>query len=169
IKAGITGGIGSGKSMVCRIFSTLGVSIYNADDQAKILMNTDPELISGLTAKFGNSIYNHGILDKKKLAEIIFNDPEMLLYVNKLVHPVVSKDSAIWFQHHLNEPYALKEAAIFFESGTDSEVDVMITVIAPIEVRIRRIMDRDGLSGDQVKSRMENQLPDEMKILKSDY
>ncbi len=169
IKVGITGGIGSGKSIVSLVFSALGVPVYYADERANLLMNKDQSIINGLISKFGNNIYNNFLLDRKKLASIIFTDKDALRYVNGLVHPAVGRDSEIWFRSLVNVTYAIKEAALFFESGTDKEVDFMITVIAPLDIRYKRVMDRDGVTREQVMKRMENQLSDEDKISKSDF
>jgi dephospho-CoA kinase len=169
IKVGITGGIGSGKSIISQVFSKLGVPVYNADLSAGILMNNDPEIINGLITKFGNNIYINSLLDRKKLAEIIFTDKEALKYVNGLVHPAVGKDSEKWFLCHKHNPYVIKEAALFFESGTYKEIDLMITVIAPLNLRYKRVIERDKVTMDQVKKRMESQLSDDEKIIKSDF
>ena len=169
IKVGITGGIGSGKSIISKVFSILGVPVYNADIIARFLMDNDWNIIFGLTEKFGDHIYKNNILDRKKLASIIFTDHEALNYVNGLVHPVVGKDTEKWFKSNNNETYVIKEAAIFFESGTNIEMDIMITVVSPLNIRYKRIMERDGLTEEQVRKRMENQLSDEEKINKSDF
>ncbi len=169
IKVGITGGIGSGKSIICQIFSKFDVPVYYADLRAKILMDEDPVIREGMISKFGPSIYKNATIDRKQLASIIFTDKNALEYVNRLVHPIVGRDSEKWFLRHQNEPYIIKEAALFFESGTYIEVDFMITVIAPLNLRIKRVKDRDGVSTDQIMKRMENQLGDEDKITKSQF
>ncbi len=169
IKVGITGGIGSGKSIISMAFSKLGIPVYNADISAGILMNNDPNIINGLITKFGRSIYSKSELNRKKLAEIIFTDKEALKYVNGLVHPIVGKDSEKWYLSNQHNPYVIKEAALFFESGSYKELDLIITVTAPLKLRYKRIIERDGITLDQVKKRMENQLSDEEKLKKSDF
>lgn len=169
IKAGITGGIGSGKSIVCEVFGKLGISIYNADLRAKILMNENSFIKENLISKFGNAVYKDLILDRAYLASIIFNNKEALAFVNSIVHPIVESDSELWFIQHQDEPYIIKEAALFFETGSNKEMNIMITVFSPEDLRIERTMERNKMTLAQVKKRMNNQLPDEDKINKSDY
>ena len=169
IKVGVTGGIGSGKSMVCQVFANLGIPVYNADVRAKQLMNENTGIKEQLISKFGSMIYKLGRLDRALLASIIFSDKESLEFVNHLVHPVVGQDSEKWFLLHQNEIYCVKEAALFFETGTNHEMDLMVTVFAPEELRYQRVMERDGITVDQVKIRMVNQLPEDEKMMKSDF
>ena len=164
----ITGGIGSGKSTVCKVFKTLGVPVYDADTQAKLLMNTDPELKSALQESFGSDIYCNETLDRRKLAEIIFNDPLMLEKVNSWVHPAVARDFERWHQQQ-TAPYVLEEAAIIFESNMAHRFDKVILVTAPDDLRIERVCARDRVTPDSVRQRMANQWPEEKKIALADY
>ena len=165
---GITGGIGSGKSSVCKLFKTLGVPVYDADKQAKLLMNTDPELKAALEGYFGSDIYRDGTLDRRKLAEIIFNDQSALEKVNSWVHPVVASDFEQWRMQQ-SAPYVLEEAAIIFESNITHRFDKVILVTAPDEIRISRVCKRDHVAPDVVLRRMANQWPEKKKIALADY
>jgi len=165
LKIGITGGIGSGKTIVCRIFSQLGIPVYDADFAAKQLMNSNPGLISNLKKEFGEKIYSaQNELNKKNLAGLIFNNPPALKKVNSLVHPVVKKDFERWITQHEASPYAIEEAAILFESGAHKNMDYVITVSAPEELRFRRVMLRDNVSEEYVKSISKNQMDENDKI-----
>lgn len=169
IKVGLTGGIGAGKSMVCNIFSKLGIPVYVADTEAKLLMNTNPAIRQQLLALFGKNIYlENDVLDRKKLSEIIFNDKIALAKVNAIVHPIVRKHFDKWADLQ-KSAYVIQEAAILFESGQNIHFDKIILLTAPYEVKIERVMKRDNVSREKVIERMNNQLTDEEKILKSDY
>lgn len=169
IKVGITGGIGTGKSMVCNIFSKLGIPVYVADTEAKILMNTNSAIKQQLLALFGKDIYNENdVLDRKKLSEIIFNDKIALAKVNAIVHPIVRKHFNKWADLQ-QSAYVIQEAAILFESGQNAYFDKIILVTAPYEIKIERVMKRDNISREKVIERMNNQLTDEEKIPKSDF
>jgi dephospho-CoA kinase len=161
LKVGITGGIGSGKTLVCKIFEVLGVPVYYADFHAKRLMETSPEIIKGLTKLFGQSIIIQGKLNRNRLAQIIFNDADALTAVNNLVHPVVRKDFIEWIKLMPRHDYVIEEAAILFESGAYRLLDFNITVSAPEEMRIRRVMERDNVPRESVISRINNQLSDQ--------
>lgn len=163
ITIGITGGIGSGKSTVCKIFKLLGIPIFEADAVAKELINSNSEIKTELIRLFGEGIYvpNKGI-DRKKLAAIIFNDNLQLAKVNKLVHPVVRKEFKNWVKKQ-NTQYVIHEAAILFESGFHKMMDFTILVSAPEFQRIERAIKRDETSENQVKERMSKQLTDEQK------
>lgn len=169
IKVGLTGGIGAGKSMVCNIFSKLGIPVYVADTEAKLLMNTNPAIRQQLLALFGKNIYlENDVLDRKKLSEIIFNDKIALAKVNAIVHPIVRKHFDKWADLQ-KSAYVIQEAAILFESGQNAHFDKIILLTAPYEVKIERVMKRDNVSREKVIERMNNQLTDEEKILKSDF
>lgn len=168
-KVGITGGIGSGKSIVCEIFNRLGISIYNADNRAKWLMNNNVVLKQQLIARWGNQLYKNNQLDRSFLAGIIFANKEAIEFVNSVVHPAVNVDFKEWFSLHSNEAYVIKEAALLFESNTYREMDVIVTVYAPENLRIERVLKRDNISKPQVINRMNNQLSDEEKVKRSDY
>jgi dephospho-CoA kinase len=164
LKIGVTGGIGSGKSLVCRVFSTLGVPVYNADIEARRLMGQDRQLITKLSEAFGPDVLVEGKPDRKVLAGLIFNDPEAMERMNSIVHPAVRKDFISWLEKHADQPYVMKEAAILFEAGTHAGLDSVILVTAPEEVRIRRVMLRDGENEHNIRQRMANQWPDEKKM-----
>lgn len=163
LTVGITGGIGSGKSTVCKIFETLGVPIYYADTRAKFLMEHDPRLIAALKKEFGKDVFmESGQLDRGKLASIVFRDSEKIAILNGLVHPAVAEDSANWVQSQ-SSAYTIKEAALLFESGSYKQLDLIISVTAPLELRISRVMSRDRASREEVLNRINNQWPQEKK------
>lgn len=161
---GVTGGIGSGKSTVCAIFKMLKVPVFEADKVARQLINSHPEIKNGLIHQFGEGIYTeNGTVDRKKLAEIIFNDKIQLQKMNELVHPVVREEFKKWVKENSKQPYVIHEAAILFESGFYKMMDYTILVSAPREKRIEWVMERDQVSRKQVEERMKNQLPEEEK------
>ena len=163
LKVGITGGIGSGKSTICRIFKLLGVPVFEADVVAKQLLQTNQEINKGLIRLFGKGIYlADGTIDRKKLAGIIFNDDVQLAKMNKLVHPVVRNEFQKWFKQQ-NALYVIHEAAILFESGFYKIMDYNILISAPEEERIQRVVKRDGISEQQVKERLAKQWTDKEK------
>lgn len=167
---GITGGIGSGKTTVCRLFELLGVPVYYSDDRAKWLMNYDPEVKLALIKAFGkNTFEQDGRLDRAYLAGIVFKNKEKLEELNQIVHPAVFEDAKKWANTFEDQPYLLREAALFFETGSYTQMDQMIMVYAPQEMRIDRVMKRDEVDRDQVLARIKNQLSDEEKIEKSDH
>ncbi|MGG9972638.1 dephospho-CoA kinase [Ferruginibacter sp. SUN002] len=168
LRVGLTGGIGSGKSTVAKIFETLGVPVYYADDAGKRLMNKDEVLKQQIKDKFGNESYSNGQLNRKHLASIVFNDPEKLTLLNSLVHPVTIADAEKWMQQQ-KTPYALKEAAIIFESGSQVHLDKVIGIYTPTPLRIQRVMQRDNISADEVKARMNKQIDEEIKMRLCDY
>ncbi len=160
LKIGITGGIGSGKSTVCRVFKIIGIPIFEADQVAKQLLQTRSEIKEGLIHLFGKEVYSEdGTIDRKKLASIIFNDDVQLRKMNALVHPVVRNEFQQWVKQQ-NSPYVIHEAAILFESGFYKMMDFTILVSAPEEERIQRVMQRDGVSKKQVKERLAKQWTD---------
>ena len=169
IKVGITGGIGSGKSLVCDVFRKLNVFVYEADSKAKSLMVTNPLIREKLILKFGESIYINNLINKELLAGIIFEEPSALAFVNSVVHPAVALDFEMWCSRHINEAYVIEEAALLFESGANKKMDKMITVYSPEELRMKRVMMRDKATAEQVKQRIKNQMPDEEKVRHSDY
>ena len=161
---GITGGIGSGKSMVCKVFKLLKAPVFEADKVAKELLNTHPKIKSGLIHQFGSKIYTeNGTVDRKKLAKVIFNDKTQLKKMNDLVHPVVREEFEKWVTKNDQNTYVIHEAAILFESGFYKMMDYTILVSAPREKRIKWVMERDGVSRQQVEERMKNQMPEEEK------
>ncbi|AFL83186.1 dephospho-CoA kinase [Belliella baltica DSM 15883] len=170
ILIGITGGIGSGKSTVARIFSILGIPIYYADDRAKWLMENNENLIAGIKAAFGEeSFFENGKLNRKFLSTEVFGSPEKTKIINNLVHPAVKKDFEAWSSSQ-NAPYVLKEAALLFETGSYKELDKIITVTSPIKVRINRVLMRDPhRSEEQIHAIIDQQMPDEEKTSNSDF
>lgn len=159
---GITGGIGSGKSTVCEIFRILGIPVFEADKVARNLMNENSVIRQNLVEWFGNEIYSGNLLNRKLLAELIFNDNSLLTKVNSLVHPIVREEFEKW-KNKQETVYAVYEAAILFESGFYKLMDFTILITAPEQIRINRVMKRDNLSPDQVVARIKNQWPDDEK------
>lgn len=168
LKAGITGGIGSGKTTVCKVFEVLGIPVFYADEAARALMDEDAGLIAAIKALFGEHIYTGGRLDRAALSATVFDSPQKLEALNALVHPASVAAAKGWLQRQTT-PYAIKEAAIFFESGTYTDMDVMIGVSAPVEVRIARAMGRSGMSREAVLARMARQMDDEEKMRRCDF
>lgn len=168
---GITGGIGSGKSIVCKVFSSLGIPIYDADSRAKKLMTTDGILISQIKKEFGDLSYQEGgALNREFLSRTVFNDEERLQKLNGLVHPRVAEDSAKWMRSNTNYPYLIKEAALLFESGSYQALDRIIVVSAPEEVRVQRVLKRDrNRTESDIRKIIRNQLSEEEKINRADY
>lgn len=168
MKLGITGGIGSGKTSVCRVFSVLGIPVFFADPEANLIMNNDEKIIREINKLASDDLYPGGVLDRKKLASLIFNDQDLLSKVNSLVHPVVFDNFRLWTAIQTT-PYVIMEAAILFESGASELVDRVATVIAPVEERIARVTKRNTLSRKQVIERINNQMNDSERIKRSDY
>lgn len=168
-KIGLTGGIGSGKSTVARIFEVMGIPVYYADDRAKQLMVQDPELKAGIVALFGKEAYRGGELDRAHIANLAFTDPSLLKKLEALVHPAVLADGERWHEAQQGVPYTIKEAALLFESGSYQALDEIIVVTAPLEVRIERVMKRDQTSRDSVEARIARQLPEEEKAARADF
>ncbi len=168
LKIGVTGSIGSGKSTVCRMFEHLGVPVYFADLQARSLMESDQQLISEVRRHFGEDTYQNGLLDRKLLASRVFGFPEKLQLLNSLVHPAVFRDFDHWAdQQHAS--YVIKEAALMFESDSYKQLDAVVCVVAPEEERIRRTMERDQISREEVLKRMAGQWTQQDKAAASDY
>ncbi|MBN2264154.1 MAG: dephospho-CoA kinase [Prolixibacteraceae bacterium] len=169
LKIGITGGIGSGKSLVCDVFKNLGIPVFNADLAAKHLMNNAPNIKQEISDSFGSDIYlKNNTLDRKKLASKIFNDQIALEKINAIVHPAVRNYFETWAQHQ-QTAYVIQEAAILYETGQIDQFDKIVLIIAPLEVKIERVMQRDTISRELVLERIKNQLPDSEKISKSDF
>lgn len=169
IKVGLTGGIGSGKTYVASFFRQLNIPVYNSDMRAKTLMNTSNEIKKKLVQLFGADIYNKNELNRQKIAQIIFNDKQKLEQVNSIVHPVVQADFEHWVTEHSQSKYILKEAAILIESGAYNQLDKIIVVYAPDPLRVKRVMQRDGMTEDQVKARINKQMPQEEKLSYADF
>ena len=168
LRIGLTGGIGSGKSTVAKVFEVLGIPVYYADDAAKKLMNEDEELKEEIKKEFGESIYKEEKLDRKKLADIVFTSPEKLNLLNALVHPATLKDAEKWMQEQTSH-YCIKEAALIFESGAHEHLDYVIGVTAPASLRILRTMQRDGVSKEEVFARMDKQMDETIKMKLCDF
>ncbi|MCR5862206.1 dephospho-CoA kinase [Flavobacterium sp. J372] len=165
---GLTGGIGSGKSTIAEYFASLGVPVYIADDEAKKILYT-PEVSSEIKKAFGDAALTNGIPDRKKIAQIVFNDPEKLKILNSIIHPKVSMHFKDWVHNNSSAKFVIKEAAILFESGSYKDCDEIILVTAPVEERILRVMKRDNITRHQVFERMKNQWSDDQKAVLSNY
>lgn len=168
LRIGITGGIGSGKSTVSKIFEVLGVPVYYADDASKRLMNEDEAVKEKLRSVFGDGTYVDGKLNRKYLSSIVFNDPLKLALLNSIVHPATIKDAEEWMAKQ-TYPYAIKEAALIFESGSQEHLDKVIGVYAPAAVRIHRVMQRDHVTREEVLGRMSKQIDEDIKMRLCDY
>jgi dephospho-CoA kinase len=165
---GLTGGIGSGKTTLANYFDSLGIPVFIADDEAKRLMQSSA-ILEAIKTSFGDAIFEKGQLNRQQLAAIVFSDPEMLNQLNNIIHPAVKKQFTIWLSQYLTAPFVIYEAAILFESGSYQNCDIIITVTAPFEDRIARVMERDGSSREQVVQRINAQWTDEQRISKSDF
>ncbi|MCX6325965.1 MAG: dephospho-CoA kinase [Bacteroidia bacterium] len=168
MKLGVTGGIGSGKTSVCKVFNVLGIPVFSADPEARKIMENDKGIIRRLNSIAGRDLYINGSLDRVELAALIFNDNTLLEKVNSLVHPVVFDHFKRW-ELEQSAPYVIMEAAILFESGASKLVDKIATVVAPIEERVERVTHGNSLSREQVFERMRNQMDDDSRIKLSDY
>ena len=168
ITVGLTGGIGSGKSTIAKMFEELGVAVYYADDEAKRLMNSSQQIREKLIKEFGKESYKNGNLNRAFLAEIIFNDKEKLLKINSIVHPEVDKHFKNWVKDQ-NGDFVIQENAILFENNKQNDFDYIITVTAPKDLRIERIIKRDSIDKNQIISRMNNQLDDAKKIESANF
>ena len=167
-RLGVTGGIGSGKTTVCRIFRVLGIPVFVADNVARDVMENEPDIRAAINLITGKDLYTHGNLDRKELARIIFNRPDLLRKVNAAVHPEVLERFNRWASAS-DSPYVIMEAAILFEAGADSLVDRVVTISAPVEERISRVMGRNELTREEVIRRINNQLGDEEREEQSYY
>jgi dephospho-CoA kinase len=169
-KIGITGGIGSGKTTVCEVFKLLGIAVFHADDEARNLQNNDLQIKKHLIKHFGKQIYlPGGMLDRKKLAGLVFTDTDALAELNAIIHPAVRKSFLKWIENYRDAPYVLYEAAILLESGYASDFDRNILVLADEKIRIERVIRRDHSSEKLVKQRISNQMPEIQKIKMVDY
>tara|TARA_B100001094_G_scaffold332045_1_gene402518 strand:+ start:618 stop:1238 length:621 start_codon:yes stop_codon:yes gene_type:complete len=169
IKVGLTGGIGSGKSTVSKILISKGFSVYNSDNRAKWLMNNNDNLKSNIISIFGNKAYLKGSLNRKYLSAKVFNDSLKLKALNSLVHPLVAIDFKNWLLHQNFKDFVFKEAAILMESGAYKEMDKIIVVSCPENIRLERVLKRDGNSPELVKKRMQNQISETEKINHADF
>lgn len=168
---GITGGIGSGKSLICKIFDVLGVLSYNSDNRAKELMAEDPLLISKIKDAFGENAYTGAqVVNREFLAREVFSNPAKLQSLNSLVHPAVGRDFALWVGQQTSQPYVLKEAALLFETGSYATLDATILVTAPVALRVKRVLGRDRhRTEQQIKDIIGNQMQDKEKEKLADF
>lgn len=168
LKIGLTGGLGSGKSTIAKIFEVLGVPVYYADSEAKRIMNEDKQLKASIISHFGEDAYLDNQLNRVYLSSIVFNNRDKLSLLNSLVHPATIRDSKEWINKQTT-PYAIKEAALIFESGSQEYLDYVIGVSAPSHLRVQRAMQRDHLSRDQVQQRMSKQIEEVIKMHLCDF
>lgn len=170
LKIGITGNIGGGKTTVSKIFEILGIPVFYADNAAKNVMTSDPILIKGIKSAFGAASYlGDGTLNRKHIAGIVFNDEKELAKLNALVHPAVFRAFDAWVAQIENAPYVMKEAALLFESDSYKMCDKTIMVTAPLELRVKRVIQRDNLTRDEIMARNEKQFSEEKKIALADF
>lgn len=165
---GLTGGIGSGKTTIANHFIAAGIPVYIADDQAKEIMKS-AEIIEQIQSCFGNTIFENGVLDRRKLATIVFNNSDKLKLLNSIIHPAVKKHFDNWVVKHKDYPFVIYEAAILFESGNYKNCDKIITVTAPLETRIQRVIQRDKTTRENVLKRINMQWNDNQRIAQSDF
>lgn len=165
---GLTGGIGSGKTTVANEFSSLGIPVYITDQEAKKLMQSDV-VLDQIKKEFGNAVFDDGVLIREKLSEIVFKDANKLAQLNRIVHPAVKQHFNQWLLEHQKDSFVIYESAILFESGSFNECDFVINVVAPLETRIQRVIERDKTTREKVLERMKNQWNDEEKSSKSDF
>ena len=169
LKVGVTGGIGSGKSTVSRFFSALGVPVYDSDQRAKSLMQYDDSIRSKIKIEFGDNAYHKNELNRSYLAEIVFKNESKLKQLNAIVHPVVKTDFINWLSQNSNAKLIIKEAAIMIESGAYKDLDKLIVVNASMNQKIKWIKQRDHLSLEDLKNRIQNQLSDEIRNQYADF
>jgi len=168
LKIGLTGGIGSGKSTVAKIFETLGIPVYYADAAAKRLMNENEVLRKAVTEKFGEQAYKDGVLNRSYLAAMVFDNKQKLEQLNAIVHPATIADGNSWMSAQTT-PYAIKEAALIFETGIQEHLDYVIGVSAPTPLRIERAMKRDHITKQDVMARMQRQMDEQIKMRLCDF
>jgi dephospho-CoA kinase len=169
LKIGLTGGIGSGKSVVAQVFSILNIPVYNADKKAKILMQENSGLKKSIIHLLGHKAYEGNFLATNYIAEKIFNDSALLEKMNALVHPAVLADFLSWSRNHLNKAYVIEEAALIYESNHSNAFDYVVVVSSPDKLRIERVMKRDGISKSDVLTRMKSQLSQDRKLDLADF
>ena len=165
---GLTGGIGSGKTTIANYLASLGIPVYIADDAGKKVMQQQ-EIIKAIQQKFGSDIVKENQLNRARLAEIVFNNPDRLKELNAIVHPAVRKDYKKWLAEHTDAPFLVYESAILFESGSYKDFDYVITITAPLEVRVSRVLQRDNTEREQVMKRINAQWTDDQRVSKSDF
>ncbi len=168
IKVGLTGNIGTGKTVVAGIFEALGIPVFHADEEARKFFG-DKEVITILTDRFGKQISVNNKIDRKKLASIVFQDKKALDFLNSIIHPLVRKELFAWLDRQGQHAYIMHEAAILFESGFYKEFDKVITIVSPVELTIKRVMARDNSGREAVEKRILNQWDQDKKIALSDF
>jgi dephospho-CoA kinase len=168
LKLGVTGGIGSGKTTVCKVFGVLGIPVFSADEEAKKILDTDRDIQIEINRLAGMDLFSSGKLDRAVLAKIIFNNRQLLEKVNSIIHPAVFRSYEDWFNKQ-DSPYSIMEAAILFESGANRFMDRIVTVVTPLEERIERLVKGNRLSRDQIIERIKNQIDDESRVKQSDF
>ncbi len=170
LQIGVTGGIGSGKSLVCTIFATLGIPIYEADTRAKWIINNNPNVKSEIIKLLGQEAYgSDGLYKNKYVASKVFSDPMLLAKLNAIIHPSVGEDTMSWIAAHINDPYVIKEAAIMKAAGDENNLDYVIVVDAPESVRIERILKRDQRTQSEIKAIISRQITDEQRTEIADF
>lgn len=169
MRVGVTGGIGSGKSTVCELFAQQGVAVYDCDSEAKRLMAEDEAVRSAIVEAFGEEAYAGGELNRQFLAEKVFGSEEQLSKLNAIVHPAVREDFARWCADHSSEAYVMMESAILFDAGFESEVDLTLAVLAPRELRVMRVCNRNGMTPEQVEQRIAHQMSDDELHARANY
>ena len=169
MKAGITGGIGSGKSVVSERFRMRGIPVYDADREAKQLNDHSPLIREQLTARFGKELYADGNLNRSLLATLMFQDKQRVAAVNAIVHPILAQSFLEWCSRHRGDKLVMIDAALLFEAGFASYLDRVITVYAPVEIRLERVIKRDHTCREAVQERMKHQMPEEEKMRQSDF
>ncbi len=170
LKVGITGGIGTGKSTVCHIFSLLGIPVYDADTRAKWLTENDPGIRASLISQFGSKVFDGSVLNRSYLSSVAFKDASSTALLNAITHPAVATDFANWAAEQSHVSYILKEAALLYEAGTAKDMDVMLVVSAPRDLRIKRVLKRDPQRTEkQISDIMDRQWSDEKKLALADY
>ena len=165
---GLTGGIGSGKTTVANHFIAAGIPVYIADDEARKIMQS-PEILKKIEKIFGSVIFKNEVLNRQKLAEIVFSNSDKLKQLNAIIHPAVKKNFGNWILNYKNSPFVIYETAILFESGSYKDCDKIITVTAPLETRIERVIQRDKTSRENVLKRIKMQWTDDQRLGKSDF
>jgi dephospho-CoA kinase len=169
IRLGITGGIGSGKSTVCDIFAHMGIPVYHADERAKWLVNNEPALQQQIISSFGEKSFEGDSYNRAYIASLVFNDKEKLRKLNAIIHPAVLKDWKDFYEQYQSSPYVMKEAAIMLETGGRDTVDKIVLVYSPLELRIKRLVERDGLDRPAIEARINSQMSEEEKKKLADF